>query len=425
MKQFKNNKTKQKKKECPVAVYASIDSSPQFGADWMISECRIVRDPVAVLKLSWALQDMLPDDMSKQSLRTWSRMLDASDVAFLRSTSLQLVEAVQKHVLCPTVVGGRAASVAHKLHCFLHALKMDMGNWHDVGQLLSELDTMTTDQGTERLVADIPISWTKLYGSILRPRLLDCDASVKSGLAQAAQPRGSSASVQAAQPRCGLRKKRGPELSQNDPDNVKRRTVLADGEKTAEAEEVEVAVDYSEMPALIDHDPDFDDVCPINDTSADLLGFFSGCQPCNPGDEETLIEISDDEDPIDAIPAVSDACAHPGCREAVHVVCTHCYAPLCAMHCGQLSGSANQRHAWMPSRQSRCHEHWHVPIGQRSLVLTDFGAGALRCPCMDCREARGRLRCPCPGDFCSGLSFLFSFLFVFILIFLNCIMMRC
>ena len=400
-------------KNYPVAVYASIDSSPQFGADWMISECRIVKDPVAVLRLCWALRDMLPDNQSKQSLRAWSRMLDPSDIEALRSKSLKLTDLVQKHSLLPTVVGGRAASVAHKLHCFLHSLKMDMGTWHDVGQFLSQLETMTTDQGTERLVVDVPTGWTKLYESILRPRLLDCDASLDSSLG-------------ISQPQCGLQRKRGPELSQEGADNVKRRPVLADVEKTAEAEEVvenDSEVDYSMMPQLVAHTPDIHDVGPIDDDGDDLLGFFSGCQPCNPDDKETVIDVSDDEPATDIIATASDACAHPGCGEAVHTVCMHCYSPLCAVHCGELSSSSNKRHVWMLSRQSRCHAHWHVPIGQRSLVLTPFG-GALRCPCMDCREARVPLRCPCPGDFCSGPSFLLSFLFMFI-VFRNCIMMRC
>ena len=72
---------------------------------------------------------------------------------------------VVKHVLIPAVIGGRHASVAHKLHAFLHSAKMNTRSWQQVEALLAALQTMTTDQGTERLLADILFSWNKIAGS--------------------------------------------------------------------------------------------------------------------------------------------------------------------------------------------------------------------------------------------------------------------
>ena len=42
-----------------VAIYASCDSSPQFGADWMISKVRIVKDAVAAMQFCNGLRSML------------------------------------------------------------------------------------------------------------------------------------------------------------------------------------------------------------------------------------------------------------------------------------------------------------------------------------------------------------------------------
>ena len=343
-----------------VAIYASCDSSPQFGADWMISEIRIVKGAVAAMNYCNGLRSMLPDDAgSKQALHEWMRTLSQQDIESLRWQSMNLCGLVEKHVLTPSVIGGRHASVAHKLHAFLHQCKVDTGSWGQVQALLAALQSMTTDQGTERLLADIPSSWSKMQSSVLLPKMKDCDITF-AVLHEPPKP-----------PYCPLAKKRGPELSVG-ASKRPREEQPDDGDDTD-----------PDMPGLSGPDP-FDDLFP---------------------EMAETIEV-DDEDDVPEVLIPYSSCCHPGCEEEVWSTCVHCLATLCHRHCPSGSGSAG-RHVWI-NNVSRCHEHWRVPVGQRSLVHTQCGKGSLRCPCYECREARGFTFCPCPGEFCSGSAYLLT-----------------
>ena len=340
----------------PFAIYASCDSSPQIGQDFEIMECRIVSDPVATWKLCQYLRTLLPVDLSKDSLLKWSASLTREEVKELKTGSAQMLSNVERHVFTPCVVGSRHSNLANKFHCMLHALKFDIGNWDGVRLFLQSLEALTTDQGTERLLADVPSTWREVEESGFLPKMKDC-LEWNPGSAWNPRPRphmrGEKRLIEevdcAEEPAAKKSRASGAAVV------IEETQAMANIQVGDSVMDVDSDTD-DDMPSLSNVDPDFRDIC----------GFCA--------------------------PAVT--CSHPGCGLEVFGCCIHCGLEVCHLHIGPMTCGFGDH------PPSRCHEHLGVPIGQRSLVPSLLGL--LRCPCQECIAARDGVHCPCNAEICRG-----------------------
>ena len=53
------------------------------------------------------------------------------------------------HVLPPTALGPRHATLAHKAHALLHSVRLEAENWLHMQDILSSVACVTSDQGVE------------------------------------------------------------------------------------------------------------------------------------------------------------------------------------------------------------------------------------------------------------------------------------
>eukprot|EP00969_Alexandrium_andersonii_P292009 12905991-Alexandrium_andersonii.AAC.1 len=56
----------------------------------------------------------------------------------------------------PVAIGSRRASMAHKMHAFVHALFLLSGSWNSVSRIIKNVIGWTCDLGTERLLSRFP-----------------------------------------------------------------------------------------------------------------------------------------------------------------------------------------------------------------------------------------------------------------------------
>ena len=122
-------------------IYGKTDSSPQLGRDWQLTELKYMtpNDLMAVSGAFDRLCDTKDNDEPTLDIRE-QRQLDGHI----------LVAKVHQHNCPPTSLGSKRAAQLHKLHCFIHALALDVGVARSV--LAATFDGMisqTTDQGVE------------------------------------------------------------------------------------------------------------------------------------------------------------------------------------------------------------------------------------------------------------------------------------
>ena len=357
------------------AIYATTDSSPQMGQDWEILEARIVSDPTATWRLMQRLQAFLPADRSKASLLQWSGSLTKEELNELQTLSSQLSSQVTTHVFTPTCLGSRHSSLAHKFHCMLHALKLDVGNWAAVRQWLANVEALTTDQGTERLLADVPTTWREVKRCGLVPAMTDVStfqlSKFEGGTSMRPKPPNP------APPADDEAAAAGPAAEAEEPQAKKQRQ----HRHALAPDTIGLADTVIEIDSDQETDPDMPGLAEVDDEFPEFRDVLA-----NTAVHDSERSVLD-----------GDLCTHLGCSECVFAPCIHCGQGLCHKHIGPLSC---QTASVAAESQSRCHEHLGIPVGQRSLVRSFFGL--VRCPCSDCLQARDGLSCPCNATYCRG-----------------------
>ena len=157
--------------------YMMGDSSPQCGQDWFLQFVRIAEDAVAIYRAKTAL--VLAH--SSSSSRTWDEwaawLLDRTplELGALRQHTRALNSAVSTHWLIPTACGSKRGSALHKVHNMIHALYADCGSWSSVEKFLKSLISYTSDQGTERLLSQVPYTLAELRQTSWCPKFEDME----------------------------------------------------------------------------------------------------------------------------------------------------------------------------------------------------------------------------------------------------------
>lgn len=119
-----------------------VDSSPQFGRDWLCVTYDILHESKFrdLFEISEAMGSIDGDDF---------------DVLFESQLS-EWQSGIVKHIGVPTGIGSKRATLAHKVHNFLHSLILELGSWSNVQKCCQKVTAVVTDHGTESLLAAVP-----------------------------------------------------------------------------------------------------------------------------------------------------------------------------------------------------------------------------------------------------------------------------
>ena len=130
----------------PTAWFLMVDSSPQFGRDWLMTVVTAVRSADLA-----ALVDHLREAYELAQLALAGDPLDDNVAMSTRRLELgTLVQPmVQHHTLVATAMASGRASLMHKLHGLLHAMFLHLGSWAAVFEKCAAVMVFTTDFGTE------------------------------------------------------------------------------------------------------------------------------------------------------------------------------------------------------------------------------------------------------------------------------------
>ena len=167
------------------SIYLMADSSPQFKQDWFLQIVRICTDIRLVNNARMDIIAMhctgLPD-WSADEWRDWVLDLGPNELSCLRAYTATLRRHCISHTLIPTATGSKRGSSLHKLHNMVHALFMDHGTWEGVGRFLDSVVAFVSDQGTERLLAQVPFTLEELRRTSWTPQLSDVTGEVSAGI---------------------------------------------------------------------------------------------------------------------------------------------------------------------------------------------------------------------------------------------------
>ena len=140
-------------------------------------------------------------DWSEDQWRDWVLNPDPNQLGCLRAHTAALNRHCISHTLIPTATGSKRGSVLHKLHNMVHAIFMDHGTWEGVGHFLGSVVAFVSDQGTERLLAQVPFTLEELRLTSWAPKLSDVtgegsaeigdlfgDAAIAAGMLRLTEP---------------------------------------------------------------------------------------------------------------------------------------------------------------------------------------------------------------------------------------------
>ena len=151
-----------------------VDSSPQRGFDWLLTEFHTCApsDAAAWCKVVWRLAETREKMLNLfAALRDPGQRHDVEDlheqIKALESDRVLLSQQLEKfsssagqpgvdvHIAPPTAQGSRRAQLVHKVHGFLHTLRLEVGSWPAVANFLATVRAVTTDFGTEAGLAEV------------------------------------------------------------------------------------------------------------------------------------------------------------------------------------------------------------------------------------------------------------------------------
>ena len=133
--------------------WATVDSSPQGGWEWVLHAATTMRISDAVAALRTATMLATSDDVDTPEC--------AAALKRLRSV-------LCLHQGVPTVVGSGYASLSHKVHAVCHSTRLTASSWPAAAQLLNSTVTWTTDLGVEARFATFRHNLVQLFGDWIR-----------------------------------------------------------------------------------------------------------------------------------------------------------------------------------------------------------------------------------------------------------------
>ena len=195
-------------------LYMLADSSPQRHQNWFMVE---------VFGVYAKQLDKCASCFEKLHALQFQESLGAD----VLEASLQWVEELRScrfhHILPPTALGPRHATLSHKTHALLHALRLECDSWSHVQQLLDCVVTFTSDQGVEMNLNMAAASLEDLFPYWR----LSVDMRADTGIVGC--DRDADASAACARP-ADSQAHRGPDVIPEDPEIISlRKSLFAPG----------------------------------------------------------------------------------------------------------------------------------------------------------------------------------------------------
>ena len=116
------------------------DASPMMGRDWLIQQYDVIdlaRIPDMFGDMEVVAKANADGVAGDDTTKTWQA-------------------ALMPHVCIPTGIGSKRATLPHKLHNVLHALRLELGSWDNVKLFAEKMVAITTDCGTEAGIVSVP-----------------------------------------------------------------------------------------------------------------------------------------------------------------------------------------------------------------------------------------------------------------------------
>lgn len=128
-------------------LFALIDSSPQGGRNWELTEIHDIRGE-ALSECGDAAREMLSmcESVSKDSPEACDRHEE------LKQT---IAGSIFYHVAPPSALGTRQSSLEQKLHAVMHSLRLETHSWNSADKLLKSFTCICADMGTEAQLSEV------------------------------------------------------------------------------------------------------------------------------------------------------------------------------------------------------------------------------------------------------------------------------
>ncbi len=121
----------------PPVVYILVDSSPQGGRNWELTELQIVRGEDIRRAATYARELM-------------THYVDTFEDAEHHDLLCQsLAQLFIRHVAPPAALGTRQSGLPMKLHAMVHSLRLECSSWATCAQLCASVCGICSDMGTE------------------------------------------------------------------------------------------------------------------------------------------------------------------------------------------------------------------------------------------------------------------------------------
>ena len=125
--------------------YALMDSSPQGFQNWLMSETFLVKGQ----QLLQVLQVFFDLALSSQRLSEGADPLNVEALEDILERTDFMKRCMQHHTFPPTALGVRQTTLSHKVHAFLHSLRLEHSTWSQLQAFLDNTFAYTSDMGTE------------------------------------------------------------------------------------------------------------------------------------------------------------------------------------------------------------------------------------------------------------------------------------
>ena len=117
-----------------------VDATPMFGREWLLA----------------CYETCLDIEKQTQCMHSLFAVWNAAREGRLEQDGVEAAMdmwAMEEHICVPTGLGSARASLPHKIHALLHMLALDCGSWPLVSQYCDSVAVITSDMGTEGLLA--------------------------------------------------------------------------------------------------------------------------------------------------------------------------------------------------------------------------------------------------------------------------------
>ena len=128
--------------------FGLMDSSPQGFQNWLMTETFGV-DGERLLEVTQTFFDLAMLSKRQSEREHGEEPLTVEALETILESTEAIRRATLHHTFPPTALGVRQTTLSHKVHAFLHSLRLEHSTWKQLQLFLGRTFTYTSDMGTE------------------------------------------------------------------------------------------------------------------------------------------------------------------------------------------------------------------------------------------------------------------------------------